>query len=99
MGKSCRAVRSGADRPSYPSAVAGPIGSPALLQYSYVGDTVNTASRIERMTRTLDRTLLVSGTTLERAGGVAAFQAEPVGDTPLRGKRETLPLWAVGAKR
>ena len=80
-------------------AVAGPIGSPELLQYSYVGDTVNTASRIERMTRTLDRTLLVSGTTLERAGGVAAFQAEPVGDTPLRGKRETLPLWAVGAKR
>jgi len=81
------------------SAVAGPIGSPALLQYSYVGDTVNTASRIERMTRTLDRTLLVSGTTLDHAGGVAAFQAEPVGDTPLRGKRETLPLWAVGARR
>lgn len=76
-------------------AVAGPIGSPELLQYSYVGDTVNTASRIERMTRTLDRTLLVSGTTLERAGGVAAFQAEPVGDTPLRGKRESVPLWAV----
>ncbi len=76
-------------------AVAGPIGSPELLQYSYVGDTVNTASRIERMTRTLDRTLLVSGTTLERAGGVAAFQAEPVGDTPLRGRRATLPLWAV----
>jgi adenylate cyclase len=80
-------------------AVAGPIGSPDLLQYSYVGDTVNTASRIERMTRTLDRTLLVSGTTLEHAGGAAAFQAEPVGDTPLRGKRETLPLWAVSAKR
>ena len=57
MGKSCRAVRSGADRPSYPSAVAGPIGSPELLQYSYIGDT------------------------------------------PLRGKRETLPLWPVGAKR
>lgn len=80
-------------------AVAGPIGSPELLQYSYVGDTVNTASRIERMTRTLDRTLLVSGTTLEHAGGVAAFQAEPVGDTPLRGKRGTLPLWAVTARR
>ena len=76
-------------------AVAGPIGSPELLQYSYVGDTVNTASRIERMTRTLDRTLLVSSTTLEQAGGVAAFQAEPVGNTPLRGKRDTLPLWAV----
>lgn len=75
--------------------MAGPIGSPDLLQYSYVGDTVNTASRIERMTRTL----LVSGTTLDHAGGVAAFKAEPVGDTPLRGKRETLPLWSVGGRR
>jgi adenylate cyclase len=80
-------------------AVAGPIGSPELLQYCYVGDTVNTASRIERMTRTLDRTLLVSGTTLERAGGVAAFHAEPVGDTPLRGRRETVPLWAVSGRQ
>jgi len=79
--------------------VAGPIGSPQFLQYSYIGDTVNTASRIERMTRTLERTLLVSGTTLEQAGGPAAYRAEAVGDTPLRGRRETLPLWAIDGAR
>jgi len=77
--------------------VAGPIGSPDLLQYMYIGDTVNTASRIQGMTRTLGRSLLVSGTTLEGAGGTACFVAEPVGDTQLRGKSETLPLWSVSA--
>jgi adenylate cyclase len=79
--------------------VAGSIGSPNLLQYSYVGDTVNTASRIERRTRALDRALLVSGTTFERAGGPSAFAAERFPDEPIAGKREPLALWAVSARR
>jgi adenylate cyclase len=81
------------------TVVAGPIGSPQLLQYTYLGDTVNTASRIERMTREVGRMLLCSGTTLQHAGGLAAFRAEALGDAPLRGKREPLRLWSVSAVR
>ena len=77
------------------NVVAGSIGSPRLLQYSYVGDTVNTASRIERLTRKLDCELLASGTTLARAGGKAAFAAERMPSEPILGKREALSLWAV----
>lgn len=77
--------------------VAGPIGSPELLQYSYIGDTVNTASRIQGLTRSLGRTLLVSGATLERAGGAARFGAEAVGEVKLRGRAAAVPVWAVGA--
>ena len=77
------------------NVVAGSIGSPRLLQYSYVGDTVNTASRIERLTRKLDCELLASGTTLARAGGKAAFAAERMPSEPIPGKREALSLWAV----
>ena len=77
------------------SVVAGSIGSPDLLQYSYVGDTVNTASRIERLTRRLDRVLLASGTTFERAGGPAAFAAERMPAEPIPGKSAPLSLWAV----
>jgi class 3 adenylate cyclase len=77
------------------TVVAGSIGSPRLLQYSYVGDTVNTASRIERLTRKLERELLVSGTTFARAGGKAAFTAEQMPAEAIPGKREALSLWAV----
>jgi adenylate cyclase len=79
--------------------IAGAIGSPELLQYSYVGDTVNTASRIERLTRALGRDLLVSGTTFARAGGQAAFEGEAMPAEPLRGKREAQTIWAVSAAR
>jgi adenylate cyclase len=75
--------------------VAGSIGSPELLQYSYVGDTVNTASRIERLTRPLGETLLVSGTTLARAGGRGAYAVERMPAEPLRGKSEIQSIWAV----
>ena len=75
--------------------VAGSVGSPELLQYAYVGDTVNTASRIERMTRELERPLLISSETLERAGGRQAWKAEPMGRIELRGRREPLALWAL----
>ncbi len=75
--------------------VAGPIGSPQLLQFTYIGDTVNTASRIEGMTRSVGDSILVSGSTFDRAGGHSLYDARLVGSAPLRGKREPITLWAV----
>ena len=78
--------------------IAGSIGSPELLGYAYVGDTVNTASRIERLTRALGRPLLVSDTTFQRAGGPARFAAEAMPPLELRGKSEPHALWAVSGR-
>ncbi|BDQ34437.1 adenylate/guanylate cyclase domain-containing protein [Pseudodesulfovibrio portus] len=40
--------------------LAGIVGSPERLEFTVVGDPVNTAARIERMTRRLDADILVS---------------------------------------
>lgn len=75
--------------------VAGSIGSPELLGYAYVGDTVNTASRIERLTRALGHPLLASGVTFERAGSSSAWRAAEMPPMQLRGKRKPQAVWAV----
>lgn len=59
------------------------------------GDTLNTTARMEGQCRLLGRRLLVSETLLDCCPLPADLRAEPVGAVPLRGKRETVALYAV----
>ena len=74
---------------------SGVTGTPARLEYSVFGDTVNTAARLEQLTKTNDTALIASATLLQEAGtepargGWTALPAEQ-----LRGRRSGLALFA-----
>lgn len=77
--------------------LAGNVGSARQLQYTLIGDTVNTASRIEQLTKSTGARVLVSETTWRAVEGRVVGRAlEPV---EVKGKREKLVLYEVTGLR
>ena len=76
--------------------VAGECGD-AKLSIVYLGDTLNTAARIEETARDLDRDCLVSGALLQRLQVPASLRVEPLGAVSLRGRQKPMDLFALGA--
>jgi adenylate cyclase len=74
--------------------VAGECGD-AKLAIVYVGDTMNTIARIEQMAKTLGRDCLISADLLGRLDLPPALAAEPLGPALLRGRRQTVELYAI----
>jgi len=61
------------------------VGSAAQLDYRALGDTINTAARLESANRHVDTRVLLSGTTVAACDDLAA---RPVGILLLKGKSE-----------
>jgi adenylate cyclase len=79
--------------------VAGNVGGAGRLEFSVIGDPVNTAARVEAATRDTGDTILITEATrsrLTRDNGVQ-FEERPAQD--LKGKREPVKVCAVTAKR
>ena len=75
----------------YGEAIVGNFGGEGRIQYTALGDAMNTAARLEGANKTLDTTVLVSREALERLGGEFATSSDqprfrPMGTVTLRGR-------------
>jgi len=74
-------------------AVIGTIGSPRRMEFTAIGDTVNTTARIEAMTKEVGAPLLVSSATWEAAAPKPrGRRLEPM---QVRGREGSIVLYAV----
>lgn len=75
------------------AAVVGNIGSRKRLEYTVVGDGVNTSSRLQALNKEFGTTILISETTYEAVKGDIECRQMP--DTHLRGKTKDLKIYEV----
>jgi len=70
---------------------AGTIGAKKRIQHTVIGDTVNTASRIQALTKDFGEPILIDETT--RAGVSTTVECAHVGEVPIRGKEKPMNLY------
>ncbi len=75
--------------------MSGNVGSERRLAYTAIGDTTNTAARLEAMTKGTPHMIFMSDSTR------AALSEEPedlvyVDEFEVRGRQQTVKLWSVG---
>jgi adenylate cyclase len=78
--------------------MAGNVGSERRLEYAAIGDTTNTASRVEGLTKRTGHMVLMTQATQSRLRREARGVAH-VGDLEVRGRREPVSVWTFAAER
>jgi class 3 adenylate cyclase len=74
--------------------IAGTVGGGGRVEFTVIGDAVNTAQRVEDATRATGDTILITEATRQRLPD-GLFSFEPRGVAELRGKTVPVRVWRV----
>ena len=75
------------------AVIGGSVGAGQRLSFTLLGDTVNLASRLEKLNKDHGTSILVSETT--RAGCGTEFVFKPLGSTAVRGRSASLAIFTI----
>jgi adenylate cyclase len=74
--------------------ISGNVGSIQRLEYTVIGDTTNTAARLEGMTKGSGHSLFLSESTRQRLGGDGPA-IEFIDELAVRGRNATIRVWGL----
>ena len=86
----------------YGQAVLGDIGSERSMDFTVIGDTVNVAARLERLTRSIDTDLVVGKSLVDQVQKEANGEEKSLleglkesGEQEVRGRKEKVPIFVL----
>lgn len=75
--------------------MSGNVGSLRRLEYTAIGDTTNTAARLEAATKDTGHALLLAQSTRDCLTNGTAPDLVDLGELEIRGRRQTVHVWTV----